>query len=142
MRRRRTMARIQGGPATAARDMRLLVLDDDAVTARLTSRIANAAGFVTTVANDADTIREKYGEALPEVIMLDLLLGQTNGVEQLRALSAWRYPGSLILMSGSDDQTLAAAGTLARCLGLHVAATLGKPIDVPQLRQVLAKLLA
>jgi two-component system, chemotaxis family, chemotaxis protein CheY len=120
--------------------MRLLVLDDDAATARLVSRIATAAGFATLVANDADAFRTNYRAALPDIIILDLLLGDTDGVEQLRLLAEWRFPGSLILMTGFDDETLAATGELAVSLGLRMVATLGKPIDVPHLRQVLAEL--
>jgi CheY-like chemotaxis protein len=122
--------------------MRLLVLDDDTVTARLVSRITTAAGFTTLVATNAEEFRTKYRAALPDIIMLDLLLGDTNGIEQLRFLAEWRFPGSLILMTGYDDETLAATGRLAAGLDLRVVATFSKPIDVPHLRQVLAELRA
>jgi EAL domain-containing protein (putative c-di-GMP-specific phosphodiesterase class I)/DNA-binding CsgD family transcriptional regulator/ActR/RegA family two-component response regulator len=119
------------------RAMRLLVLDDDEATGRLVSRIATAAGFVAAATTTADEFDSAYRAAVPDMIVLDLQLGDTDGVEQLRALARWQFAGSLILVSGFDSRVLATTKALAGDLGLCVAAALSKPIDVPELRQVL-----
>ena len=54
---------------------------------------------------------------------------------------SWRagsFRDLVILISGFDSRVLATTSALARELGLSVAAALSKPIDVPELRQVLA----
>src|ERR1700722_12684606 len=117
--------------------VRLLVLDDDEATGRLVSRIATAAGLVAAATTTADAFDAAYRAALPDVVVLDLQLGDTDGVEQLRALAHRRFAGSLILVSGFDGRVLATTRALAGNLGLCVTAALGKPIDVPELRQVL-----
>ena len=128
---------MQSSDGNGKQTMRLLVLDDDEATGRLVSRIATAAGFVAAATTTADEFDAAYRAAMPDVVVLDLQLGDTDGVEQLRALAHRKFAGSLILVSGFDGRVLATTRALAGDLGLSVAAALGKPIDVPELRQVL-----
>src|ERR1700693_4540821 len=118
--------------------MRLLVLDDDEAIGRLVSRIASVAGFAATATTTVVEFATECETALPDVVVLDLQLGDADGVEQLRALASQHFSGSLILMSGFDKRVLATAGELARTFGLSVAGMLGKPVDIPEFRQVLA----
>ena len=118
--------------------MRLLVLDDDEATGRLVSRIASVAGFAATATTTVVEFAAECETALPDVVVLDLQLGDADGVEQLRALASLHFSGSLILMSGFDKRVLATAGELARTFGLSVTGMLGKPVDIPEFRQVLA----
>ena len=74
--------------------MRLLVLDDDEATGRLVSRVATAAGFVAAATTTADEFAMAYQTATPDVIALDLQLGETDGIEQLRVLARWQFSGS------------------------------------------------
>jgi EAL domain-containing protein (putative c-di-GMP-specific phosphodiesterase class I)/DNA-binding NarL/FixJ family response regulator len=132
----------QGPDTPEPPNPRLLVLDDDAATGRLLDRIARAAGFSVIVTADVPAFRSAYRAAVPDVILLDLQLGDTDGVEQLRHLAAQSYRNSLVLISGFDSRVLATTRDLAAGLGLHVAATHGKPIDVPELRLTLMRLRA
>ena len=49
--------------------------------------------------------------------MLDLQLGATDGVEQLRRLAKQHYTGEVVLMSGFDSRVLAAFVRWARASG-------------------------
>ena len=77
-----------GDTAADPPEMRLLVLDDDVATARLLGRIATAVGFAVVITTDAATFRAEYHAAMPDVILLDLQLGNTDGVEQVRHLAS------------------------------------------------------
>src|ERR1051326_3902815 len=120
--------------------MRLIVLDDDEATGRLVRRIALTAGFSVAATTTADEFVSEYHAGLPDVVVLDLQLGDTDGVEQVRGLASHHFSGSLILVSGFDKRVLATATELARTLGLTVAAAVCKPIDIPEFRRVLAEI--
>lgn len=122
--------------------MRLLAFDDDAAVGRLVTRVAAMAGLEAAAVTNPDAFRQALASAQPDVVMLDLQLGNTDGIEQLRYLAEARFHGSLILMSGFDARVLDTTGTLARNLGLSVAATLEKPIRVADLEQVLERVRA
>ena len=120
--------------------MRLLTFDDEEAIGRLVCRIGALAGFETTSVATAPAFMASLMAAPPDVIALDLQLGSTDGVEQLRVLAEQQYPGLLILMSGYDQRVLATAAAIAANLGLRVEATLNKPIRVAELEHVLERI--
>lgn len=119
---------------------RLLVLEDDPGSGRLMGRIASSAGFAPRVTADVDAFQGDYEAEPPAVIVLDLHLGVSDGVEQLRYLAARHYRGALILISGFDSRVLASAHELAVRLGLLVAGSFNKPIEMSEMRQALRRL--
>ncbi len=72
--------------------------------------------------------------------MLDLQLGDSDGVEQLRRLAAQGYTGAVVLMSGFDARVLASAYAVGKSLGLNIEGVLEKPLRVAELEQVLERL--
>jgi EAL domain-containing protein (putative c-di-GMP-specific phosphodiesterase class I)/DNA-binding CsgD family transcriptional regulator len=120
--------------------MRLLVFDDDPAIARLVSRVATYIGIEPITVADATAFRQRLRDMQPQVIVLDLQLGTTDGIEQLRVLAERQYAGALIVMSGFDERVLSGTASLARSLGLNLVATLSKPIAVDALEQVLRPL--
>ncbi|HEY1936053.1 MAG TPA: EAL domain-containing response regulator [Acetobacteraceae bacterium] len=119
--------------------MRLLAFDDDAAVGRLVTRVAVMAGMEASAVTLPEAFRAALHDTPPQIVVLDLQLGHTDGIEQLRYLAEERFSGSLILMSGFDARVLDTTGALARNLGLNVAATLPKPIRVADLEQVLER---
>jgi EAL domain-containing protein (putative c-di-GMP-specific phosphodiesterase class I) len=120
--------------------MRLLAFDDDAAIGRLVVRVATMAGLEATAVTDADSFRRSLIEAPPRIIVLDLQLGGTDGVEQLRYLAEQQFGGAIIVMSGFDARVLAATATVAKNLELNIIATLAKPIRVSELEKILREL--
>ena len=122
--------------------MRALVLDDDPAFGRLVRTIADPVGFVTELTTDAAQFRSRYETDTPDVIVLDLQIGQTDGVEELRFLSNQGYRNSLVLMSGFDNRVLATTEHLARSMGLRPVAALSKPVRADDLSRVLQQIKA
>lgn len=118
--------------------MRALIFDDDATVGCVLARIADTTGFVSTLATDKATFRSELQKSLPDVIVLDLQLRDTDGIEELSHLADKGFQGVLILVSGFDSRVLSTAHELASNMGLRVAAAIKKPNDVQALRQVLA----
>jgi EAL domain-containing protein (putative c-di-GMP-specific phosphodiesterase class I)/DNA-binding CsgD family transcriptional regulator len=120
--------------------MRVLIFDDDAAVGRLVVRIATMSGMDAAAVTDAETFSESLETHPPQVIVLDLQLGATDGVEQLRVLAGQQYAGSLILMSGFDARVLETASTLAASIGLKVEGVLAKPLRAVDLERVFERL--
>jgi EAL domain-containing protein (putative c-di-GMP-specific phosphodiesterase class I) len=120
-------------------NMRLLAYDDDAAVGRLVTRVAVMAGMEANAVTLPEAFRLALHDTPPQIVVLDLQLGHTDGIEQLRYLAEEKFAGSLILMSGFDARVLDTTGALARNLGLNVAAMLPKPIRVADLEQVLER---
>ena len=121
--------------------MRLLAFDDDAAVGRLVTRIATLTGMQASAVTNAEAFRQALRDAPPQVVALDLQLGSTDGIAQLRELAAAGYAGALVLMSGFDARVLETTAALARSLGLHVAGILPKPIRASELEGILQHLL-
>jgi hypothetical protein len=60
-----------------------------------------------------------------------------EGFELLSSLKAVNFDGELIIISGRHEGYRKRAAQFASLSGLRVTANLEKPIDVPQLREIL-----
>ena len=76
----------------------------------------------------------------PSLIVMDLHLSDTDGVELLRSLGARACTASVVLMS-ADERVLSAAHELGVSHGLAMCGTLEKPIVVADLQTKLAAML-
>src|SRR5579872_3967485 len=108
--------------------MRILSLDDERAIGQMIARVAAGVGIEVKPTTSAGEFWSEYRAATPDLVILDLRIGNDDGVEQLRALSAENYRGPIILMSGFDDRLLAAAQQVGKALGLTIAETLSKPV--------------
>lgn len=115
----------------------MLVLDDEPSIGRLIRRVASSHGITTEAPTTAAAFRARFAVKTPDVVMLDLQIGDEDGVEQLRFLSAARFTGPILLLSGLDERLLQTARRVGEGLGLAVVAALTKPLRVEVLRGVL-----
>jgi EAL domain-containing protein (putative c-di-GMP-specific phosphodiesterase class I)/DNA-binding CsgD family transcriptional regulator/CheY-like chemotaxis protein len=122
--------------------MRLLVFDDDEATGRLIVRIGTILGYQTGAVATPDEFLARLVAQEPDVIVLDLQLGSTDGIEQLRLLAKRKFAGWLVLVSGFDTRVLESARGLAQSVGLKVWRVLGKPLQLGTLEAVLREVLA
>ena len=76
--------------------------------------------------------------APPDAIILDLQLGNSDGIEQLHFLHSVHYGGAIVLMSGFNTRVLAAAQQIGQSLGLYIAAAIEKPVPAARLGDVLS----
>jgi EAL domain-containing protein (putative c-di-GMP-specific phosphodiesterase class I) len=120
--------------------MRALIFDDDAAIGRLVVKIATMLGLEAKAVADAEAFRERLQDFRPQVVVLDLQLGNTDGVEQMRMLANRHYTGALVLMSGYDARVLATVRSVGESLGLKVEHVLEKPLRVADLEQLFERL--
>jgi CheY-like chemotaxis protein len=121
---------------------RVLVVDDDPGFGAFVRRVAEGCGFDVELARDADAFRRSYAARAPDLIMLDLQMPGTDGIELLRSLAALGCTAPILVMSGFDAKVIDTARRLGEARGLRMHRVLTKPIRAADLRQSLNDFLA
>ena len=116
---------------------RLLVVDDEHIERMLVARAVTSLGFSVDGAANLDEAALLLGEHAYDAIVLDLALGETEGISLLPDLRAGGADPIVIFVSGMDDRVRAASARLAGTLGLRVAGALAKPVAPSALRDLL-----
>ena len=98
------------------------------------SVIAEATGAAASLAK-FDAMAE-----LPSLVMCDLDAWGSDHGRFMQELGTRGYGGGIVVISGSDLQTMNAAAGVARFHGLRIVAFLGKPIRVSSVGAALANL--
>jgi DNA-binding NtrC family response regulator len=114
-----------GDDADQAPDEQILVVDDDALARDLLARFLSLRGYHVRAAADGREALRLIEESAPDLIILDLVMPEMNGVELLQALQARDYGGRTIILSGHQNDAL-----LAEAWALGPQEVLDKPIDL------------
>jgi DNA-binding response OmpR family regulator len=114
-----------------------LIVDDDPGFGEFVRKVADACGYDVLVARDTAAFEAGYASAPPDLIMLDLQMPGTDGVELLRVLADRGCTASVLLMSGVDAKVVDTARRLGAARGLTMGQVLTKPIRAADLRVIL-----
>ncbi|MGF6182479.1 CheY-like chemotaxis protein [Massilia sp. UYP32] len=118
--------------------LRVLVLDDDHLLLEVVREMLATCGPCQIVLElDARQALARLDEAMPDVLICDLVLPEMDGIEFLQAAASLGYAGRVILLSALEDEVREAAAELARALGLRVVGSFRKPLTPEQLRHAL-----
>ena len=109
-------------------------LDSDMVAAAL--RIYGVRDV--SVMTDVTEITE-LPEDVNSLVILDLILRDSDGFEVIRLLRERQYKGRLLIVSASARDLIPQAVQLAKASGLNVIDGMPKPIDLQRLKIVLAE---
>lgn len=71
----------------------------------------------------------------PELIALDLALGQTDAIAVIRELGAIGYTGRILLISGHDAGTLSEVERIGAARGLRMLPSLRKPFRMVEIKE-------
>jgi EAL domain-containing protein (putative c-di-GMP-specific phosphodiesterase class I)/CheY-like chemotaxis protein len=117
---------------------RILVIDDESDVGKFISAAAQAVGLHCTPTTDATAFLQ---ELTPDVslILLDLMMPNTDGINLLKLLSQQQCKVPIVLMSGVGERVLETAERLAQTLGLSIAGHLNKPFRLKELQSMLIK---
>jgi EAL domain-containing protein (putative c-di-GMP-specific phosphodiesterase class I)/CheY-like chemotaxis protein len=116
---------------------RIVLIDDDRVVGEIVSALANAMDLQCSVTRSAN---EFFDRVRPDtdVILLDLVMPEMDGIEILRLLGERNCKARIILMSGVNIRVIETAKKLAQSLGLTVIGHLQKPFSIGQLQELLS----
>jgi EAL domain-containing protein (putative c-di-GMP-specific phosphodiesterase class I)/ActR/RegA family two-component response regulator len=111
----------------------LHVLDDDAAVRSLIRRVGEGCGFRTEAFADPVDFLTAVAADRPELIILDIVLGETGWTAVLEALSRLRCTAPIIVSSGIDERLLGSAVRIGEKLGLTMVVPLRKPAGPAEL---------
>ena len=106
---------------------RLLIVDDE-TSVRESLKFVFSKGFSLSEANSLETAIAKVKEARPAVVLLDVLMPRTDGIEVLRQIKAIHPGCEVIMLTALHNRQLA-----AKAIDLGAFDVVGKPFDVVDL---------
>lgn len=115
----------------------MLIVDDEPLVGRMMVHAAMECGYDASLSISAAAFRERYDAECPEVVLMDLSLPGSDGIELLRFLAERETKALILIVSGFDRRVVEAAMRLGRALGLRMAGPLAKPLLVRDLAAAL-----
>jgi DNA-binding response OmpR family regulator len=114
--------------ASVERKQRVLVVDDEPEIREMLVEYLNDHGFEALAADSCRAMRERLGECVPDVVLLDVNLPGEDGLVLARYLRE-RFDLPIIMVTAADE-------VVDRVVGLEVGADdyLTKPFDPRELR--------
>jgi len=118
---------------------RLTIIDDEVDLLDFISLVAEQSNFLVDKYTDANLFM-KQNKNDADVIILDLMMPNVDGIEIIRYLAATSCSAQLILMSGFDKGVLHSAQELAKEQKLNFVGCLSKPFRANELHKFLSEL--
>ena len=116
----------------------MLIIDDEVSVARTLGRAAEECGWRPTLTGTAEAFRAAYRADPPAVVIIDLALVGTDGIEILKFLAGEKSGALVLIASGFDRRVVEAAMRFGSEVGLDIGGALTKPVLVEDLKCALA----
>ncbi|OGT90999.1 MAG: hypothetical protein A2514_07785, partial [Gammaproteobacteria bacterium RIFOXYD12_FULL_61_37] len=117
-----------------------IVVDDDAALRKYVSVILEKEGMNVLAVEGLTDLLQHYQGFQPDLVILDLSLGDADGVEVLRYFSEAGCKAQIILMSSFDERLINTALRVGSSYRLNMLGTLQKPVSPQDLRDMLGKI--
>jgi DNA-binding NtrC family response regulator len=113
---------------------RILVADDEVILGNTLKKILGELGYMVTLCSRGEEFFQYLEEQKPDLVLLDIYLGEVNGIELLNRMraDAWEMP--VIMMTAHSDVSLA-----VRAMQEGAADFVVKPFDLNHLGVLLEK---
>lgn len=115
---------------------RILIVDDSLFQRRVVSAPLKAQGFETFEAVNGKEGLEKILEVKPDLILLDILMPEKNGIEVLKELKRAQNTIPVIMLTSDVQES-----TRDECLSLGAQAFVNKPVKAEELLPIITSLL-
>jgi DNA-binding response OmpR family regulator len=117
---------------------RLLVVDDEADFGAFVRRVAEKLDFEVVVTTNARAFKEIFHRFDPTVIVLDIVMPDTDGIELVQWLANMQCKARIIIISGFDPNYTRMADILGSAAGISSITRLTKPVTVADLGKALS----
>lgn len=111
------------------------IVDDEPAICRLVTFVLTNFGIATEQFDGAHQMLDGMAHSVPDIIFLDISLGDSDAIDAIRGLEARKYRGAVQLMSGAYT-LLNEVQRIGERHGLHMLPVLSKPFAIAALRQV------
>jgi len=120
--------------SSASGVQRAYVLDDEEAVGVFVCRVLSLNGFAALHFTSAAPLLETITTEPPELLVLDLALGESDAVEVMQHLERFSYRGRVLLISGWDESTIEGVFNIGKSRGLAMLPPLSKPFSAEELR--------
>lgn len=116
---------------------KLLIIDDDELVGQTLRNIAEQCGFDVIFTDTALAFYEQLTLFEPDLIMVDLIMPDIDGVQLIERLADINHNAKLIIVSGAGKRVVNSSALSAQEHGLEIAGLLNKPFRAAEVRQIL-----
>jgi FixJ family two-component response regulator len=113
------------------------VLDDEARLGVALCKVLAGIGIEARQFVDPAAFLSELEPCNPDLILLDLALGQSDAIEVIHQLEAREFKGRVMLISGRDIVTLQEVERIGRSHGLSMLPSLPKPFRIADIKDCL-----
>ncbi len=121
---------------------KLLVVDDQTGITKVVELIAKQLGLNTRTLNSSLQATEVFIAFKPDVVMLDMIMPEKDGIDVLNEILLTGHPVKVILTSGFSDAYLRLAESVAKFHDNENVSILRKPFRREELIRLLSDLTA
>jgi two-component system, NtrC family, response regulator AtoC len=115
---------------------KIYIIDDDELINAMLSRVLKSSGYTVRTATSADAIAQKIKSWSPDIVLLDIRIGDLNGIDVLQELVEQEVPAQVVMLTADDT-----AETAVKAMKLGAADYLTKPFNVEEVKIVLGNIL-
>jgi len=110
-------------------DKRILIVEDEKIFARAVQKKLERAGYISDIAGNLKSAREKFREHLPDLILLDMRLPDGSGLDFLSEVRGEHQSGIAIIVMSAYGEIEDAVSAMK----LGASDYLKKPVDLDEL---------
>jgi len=86
---------------------RVLVADDEQILGNTLNKILSDQGYIVTLCTTGEEFAASFASAKPDIVLLDIYLGEANGIQILQRLRSEGWQTPVIIMTAHSDVSLA-----------------------------------
>lgn len=116
---------------------KLLVIDDEQSITKIIAKVASELGYDVRTLNDAATAFDTFEDFQPDILMLDLMMPDVDGIDVLNQVLAAGTGVRLVVMSGYGKSYLQLGKSVAMFHEHPDITTLAKPFRRADLIELL-----
>jgi len=119
---------------------KLLIIDDQTGITKVVGLIARQLGLEFKALNSSATATEEFIEYRPDILMLDMIMPEKDGIDVLNEILLTGIPARIILTSGYSDAYLRLGEGVAKFHESGQVSILRKPFRRAELVDLLTRL--
>ena len=120
------------------RKRRVMICDDEPDFRAIVVDVVKGMGMEPVEVGRPEDFAGTYEAGAPDIVVLDIVMPNIDGLELVDWLAGAGYRGRLVLVSGYNPNYARAARTMADMKGIASVTVLQKPVSLADLRAVLA----